>query len=74
MKARPCHCCGGTGKENDAVLIGAKMKAMRQAAGIQQKFVALKLNISAAFLSDLEHGRRYWTQTMIDKYKEVVGE
>lgn len=74
MKAKPCHCCGGTGKENDAVLIGHKLKKRRQAAGIQQKYVALRMGVSASFLSDLEHGRRYWTQTMIDKYMEVVRE
>jgi transcriptional regulator with XRE-family HTH domain len=37
---------------------GAKVRALRQAKGIQLKQMAADLNVSAAYLSALEHGRR----------------
>ena len=37
---------------------GQKLRALRQAHGISQKDLAARLDISAAYLSALEHGRR----------------
>lgn len=38
--------------------LGAKLRAMRQARGISLKEMAAALNVSSAYLSALEHGRR----------------
>jgi Uncharacterized protein conserved in bacteria len=38
--------------------LGAKLRAMREARGISLKQMAAALNVSSAYLSALEHGRR----------------
>jgi len=38
--------------------LGAKLRAMREARGISLKEMASALNVSSAYLSALEHGRR----------------
>ncbi|MFC3704169.1 helix-turn-helix domain-containing protein [Devosia honganensis] len=38
--------------------LGAKLRAMRRARGISLKEMAAALNVSSAYLSALEHGRR----------------
>lgn len=38
--------------------LGAKLRAMREARGISLKEMAAALNVSSAYLSALEHGRR----------------
>jgi transcriptional regulator with XRE-family HTH domain len=38
--------------------LGAKLRAMRDARGISLKEMAAALNVSSAYLSALEHGRR----------------
>ncbi len=37
---------------------GAKVRTLREAKGLQLKQMAADLNVSAAYLSALEHGRR----------------
>jgi transcriptional regulator with XRE-family HTH domain len=38
--------------------LGAKMRALREARGVSLKEMAAALNVSSAYLSALEHGRR----------------
>jgi transcriptional regulator with XRE-family HTH domain len=38
--------------------LGAKLRALRQARGISLKEMAAALNVSSAYLSALEHGKR----------------
>ncbi len=38
--------------------LGAKLRAMREARGISLKEMAAALNVSSAYLSALEHGKR----------------
>ncbi|ODT72716.1 MAG: transcriptional regulator [Pelagibacterium sp. SCN 63-23] len=38
--------------------LGAKLRALREARGISLKEMAAALNVSSAYLSALEHGRR----------------
>ncbi|ODT80992.1 MAG: transcriptional regulator [Pelagibacterium sp. SCN 64-44] len=38
--------------------LGARLRALRQARGISLKQMAAALNVSSAYLSALEHGRR----------------
>lgn len=71
-KERPCHCCGGTGVENDHIAIGTRLKLKRQHADILAKEVAEKIGVSAQFLSDLEKGRRTWTEKLIADYERAL--
>lgn len=72
MKHPPCHCCGGTGVENDHANTGHELKCWRVSRNYTLTYVAGKLGISESLLCDLEHGRRNWTQERIKKYREVV--
>lgn len=52
---------------------GEELRALRKSKGVQSKFVAEALGLSSAYLSDLEHGRRYWTLERIYAYKKALG-
>ncbi len=70
MKA--CDKCGGTGRIPDDRIYGAEMRKFREAAGITARTVARRLEVSASYLSDLEHGRRRWTPKLIFAYTTAV--
>lgn len=63
MSAREtCHRCGGSGVEpRDPREEGAEMRAAREARRIGLREMARRLNVTAAYVSDLERGRRAWT-------------
>ena len=52
--------------------IGARLKALREAKGIRQNFVADKLGISNNFLSELESGKKRWFAALVYKYERIV--
>ena len=51
-----CPRCGGAGKIVD--LDGGAFRTVREHSGISLREVARRAQISAAYLSDIEHGRR----------------
>lgn len=52
---------------------GCALKAMRVAKGIQLKFVASQLEISSAYLCDLESGNRHWNDERKQRYLSAIG-
>jgi predicted transcriptional regulator len=52
--------------------VGAKMRKMREDAGISLRSMATALFISAPFLSDMEKGRRNYTHGWIKKVNRVI--
>lgn len=71
MKTKPCHCCGGTGAEMDHVAMGHKMRSLRQAKGFSLRRLGNRLRLSAAYLSDLENGKRNWRDELINAYEKL---
>lgn len=70
---RPCSRCGGTGVEIDDQATGSKLRADRQRlAGLTLREVARRMGLSAAYLSDLELGRRRWNAGLIERYREAA--
>lgn len=69
---RPCRYCKGTGKELDQFRTGQQLRTLREKAGISLRDMAKLLDISAPFLSDLELGRRDWSEKRIDQFMEAV--
>lgn len=67
-----CERCGGTGKVQDPREQGKQMKAMREAKGVSARSVAQALGFSAAYVSDLELGKRAWSGELIGRYKLAV--
>ena len=55
-----CPKCGGSGKLADPRDEGAAVRRMRLAAGLTLRAVAQRAHLSAAYLCDLELGRRAW--------------
>lgn len=47
--------------------VGKKIRGARQAKGFTLRELARKLELSAAFVSDVELGRRYPSQKTLDK-------
>lgn len=58
--------------EVDNVSTGILMRAARENGGLSLREMARRLNYSAPFISDLELGRRNWTQEMVDKWASVL--
>ena len=52
--------------------LGAEMRRRREAKGFALREVARRLGISAPFLSDLELGRRNWTEELRDSFLKAI--
>lgn len=52
--------------------IGDVLRKERLKAGIQQKAVAADMGLSPGFLADVEKGRRNFTASQIDGYRESL--
>lgn len=52
--------------------VGAELRNLRIEKGLKQGHVADRIGVSQPFLSDLEHGRRRWSEVMIKSYRQVV--
>lgn len=68
----PCETCGGSGKVPDPVFVGQKMRKLRKAEGKTLRGVARAMKLSAAYLSDLELGRRGWSVSLQKAYVRGV--
>lgn len=56
----------------DDVSTGAKMRRHRKAYGISLRALAKAMGISAPFLSDLELGRRNWSNERVLTFNKAV--
>lgn len=59
-KSKPCPLCGGSGRVLDNKAMGQAMRIARKKAGVSGRELARRLGLSAAYVSDLELGRRGW--------------
>lgn len=64
----PCSACEGTGHLFDDARLGAVLQRERQGHGLTQQRVAKALGFSAAYLRDLEYGRRKWSHNLASRY------
>jgi transcriptional regulator with XRE-family HTH domain len=48
------------------------LRNLRESRGILQSFAADRMRISAAYLSDLEAGRRNWNFRLVRKFKKAI--
>lgn len=72
QKTRPCEWCNGTGERENAAYRGQEMRKLRQASGLSLRRVAELMEFSAAYISDLELGRRDWSEKLIKSYERVL--
>ncbi len=69
---KPCPKCDGTGTVVDPVLVGRKMRALRERFGVSCRAVARELGFSPPYVSDLELGRRSFNERLIKRYTKAV--
>lgn len=63
-----CPRCGGTGEVEDDREVGAGYRRRREDIGVSLREVARQCGLSVSYLSDLELGRRKWS----DKQRTTV--
>ena len=68
-----CPLCGGTGRILNDAFIGKEMRQLRQSKNITGRELARRLKLSAAYISDLEKGRRKWRAELQEKFKQALG-
>lgn len=68
---RMCSHCNGTGTEVDHVSLGLEMAQLRQGAKFTLAQLGRKMGFSISYLSDLEHGRKRWSDEMIENYRKA---
>jgi len=68
LPTKSCPTCGGRGTVSNPVEIGAALTELRKAAGLSCREMARRMNFTAAYICDLEHGRRAWKANLFDAY------
>lgn len=68
-----CVRCGGHGKLPNH-RCGEILRGEREEAGLSRATVASAMDISEAYLGDLERGNRDWTNEKVDAFRQAVKE
>ena len=71
-KNKSCHCCQGSGKEQDRVKHGRALSGLRLRAGISLRGMARMLHISHTYLWQMEHGTRNWPVAIEASYRRKL--
>lgn len=72
MKTVICPTCEGSGRLPDQRDIGRAMRARRVKADLSLREVARRMALSAAYVSDLELGKRGWRAKVTMAYGEAL--
>lgn len=67
-----CPNCEGCGEIDNPVWRGREMRKARQGAGKTLTEVAKAIQFSKGYLSDLELGRRTWSNDLVESYKKAL--
>lgn len=67
---KQCPLCGGSGEVHEDREIGAALQKERIDSGISLRTLGGRLGLSAAYLSDLEHGKRRWNADRVSRFRE----
>lgn len=65
---KECPRCEGKGTILDPAYQGAEARRRRKAVDLSLREVARRMNLSVAYLSDLELGRRGWNEKLTQRY------
>ena len=72
QKTTACIRCGGSGEIENPVYRGQEMRKKRETAARSLRDVARRMELSAAYVSDLELGRRAWSPKLIKAYEGAL--
>jgi ribosome-binding protein aMBF1 (putative translation factor) len=70
---KTCPRCGGSGMILDDKSFGALMRDVRKRKGLSLREVAKRCKWSAAYVSDLELGKRGWNDAKHKRYSKAIG-
>lgn len=76
MSRRDCHRCGGTGNEptpTDLFKLGRAARVRRMERKLKLREAARRIDATAAYLCDLEYGRRAWGGKKARAYLKLLG-
>lgn len=66
-----CKHCGGTGRV-PAASTGMILREEREKARVALAAVASDMDISAAYLGDLERGNRDWSNRRVEQFRAAI--
>ena len=69
-----CQHCNGTGRAIDHRALGNHLRSKRVSRLMSLREMARRMNFTAAYLSDLEKGRRQWSKKLIDLFEKGLEE
>jgi predicted transcriptional regulator len=67
-----CPHCGGKGKIESDGSVGLRWRKRRLSSGLSLRRLAYYMQISPAYLSDLELGRRGWNTGLERRYERAL--
>lgn len=70
LEGKTCKHCAGTGRCLDSYEVGTRLRNERESRGMSLRTMAGKLSYSPAYVSDMELGRRGWTESKVAAYLE----
>lgn len=73
-KQRPSICITESVDQIDSVATGKKLRSMREEAGLALKPIATRMKRSVPYLSDLELGRRGWSEDRAQQFVAAIKE
>jgi Ribonuclease G/E len=69
---KTCPRCNGKGVITDDAQTGRRMRTLRESKKISAREVARRTGFSAAYICDLELGRRIWNTKVTELYLEAL--
>jgi predicted transcriptional regulator len=67
-----CPKCSGTGKIKDNASVAEEVKRFREKHSLTLTEVAKEMGLTKAYISDLEHARRTWSDALEKRYCDAV--
>lgn len=72
MKKRQCPYCHGSG--TDPRMAPADLVALIKSAGISQRELARRMEVSASYVNDMKHGRRAIGPDIAKRIRRALGQ
>ena len=72
IPCEPCPRCDGLGYLAGDRAVGARMRKLRERAGLSLRELAARVGVSFTIVGDLERGQRKWSPERVAKFRRVL--